>query len=197
MITNDLEQYLPSNAETYDEVYQYYSVRCSEWSGQKSFSLMKHRQGFYIAEIKDEFRIGYSVYIPYSLRGKGLLGNFLRNEFNEQHQFIPPIIITMTDCHVIPVLEKLNVKYKRISSLSDNFIYRELRGLLAGHKAPTHLKERYVFEMVDYESEYLLSYINHFIKTMIPFRHRRLSFTFSILALAYDDRIDEIVEMIK
>lgn len=93
-------KYLDMNADSYESVYQYYRVRSAELRLYLK-GVYKQRSGEYLAKMEDNFgEIWESVYIPLSLRGKGLINNYKGRKF-----------ITIDDCGIVDVCEKVGIYY--------------------------------------------------------------------------------------
>lgn len=106
--------YLPKNASTLEEVYQYYRVRCIEMGANLQY-IEKQPDGCFLATIIFEDERYSSVYIPSDLRGKGLIKNYLDHRF-----------ITIEDCGISDTLEHLGVSYLKLTGWFDSPIYLEL-----------------------------------------------------------------------
>ncbi len=170
--TNDIHPvnaYLPINADSLEEVTQYYKVREQEWFSVEIQNIERIDNGVFIAHALCHGYINaISIYIPYSLRGKGLLKSTLN--MNEYRHFD---IVTMNDCHVFEILSKyVHVdKIYNMFSFSDFFAYRDLRNLLCDEPGineeyllwdiHTHLKLLKRFNTMPLECVKMIQYAYH------------------------------------
>lgn len=155
------------NAETEEEIHQYYTVRCSEWHMVTHFKMNQLMNGCWIVDLfYNALAIGKSVYIPFSLRGKGLFKESLSNIKHSK-------VVTMKDCHVTDVLNKYHRLVFVYSSLSDNMFYRDLRNSLC------HLKDK--------QGNFILPEINNKLTSIsIPMKYQLLK----------NKNVDDIIEML-
>lgn len=175
---HSINDYLPLNADSYDEVYQYYTVRCSEWHRINNFELDVLDNGVYCAKLTNAGQFnGISFYIPYHLRGKGKLKETI-------DMFPTTRLVTMRDCHVIDAIKKYTSNVVMPPALSDSLLYRDLRNSLCSVRG--------------IRQDFLLYEINDYLKSVLysSGSDTRNDQLYKLIPLANDQRINDIIKII-
>lgn len=115
-------EYIPENADSVDEIEQYYLVRSLEMNADIVELVEQPDYTFKCILLKDN-EIYHSIYIPYSVRGLGLIKNYFHLNF-----------LTITDCGIVELLEEHNGNYRVIEGWFEYDEYRQLKSLLGNSK---------------------------------------------------------------
>lgn len=118
-----VDQYIPYDAETLDEVKQYYKVRCMEMNATLN-SLEPDSNGVFVASLTHNNTYYSSIFIPPSLRGQGLL-----KKYAHLH------LLTIDDCAITEALEFNSIPFTKLTGWFDFPEYKEIKEFYGNGKA--------------------------------------------------------------
>lgn len=118
-----MNSYLPMNAETMEEVLQYYRVREAELGAKLTF-ITEHAEGVYLAVLSYKGSLYNSIYITPNARGKGLIKNYTHLS-----------VVTSKDCGIESVLDKLKFSYVMHKGWCDFEQYKTIKQFYGDKKA--------------------------------------------------------------
>lgn len=118
--------FLNMDAETDDDIEQYFSIRSIQFSphGYKYTSKTK-TDGCTLVKYKKNNKSYWSVYVPLSLRGKGLAEKILSNK----------CVVTTPDCSIEDFLKYKNIRYKLEAKYTGFDEYHMIRDFYGNKKA--------------------------------------------------------------
>lgn len=115
-------EYIPENADSIDEIEQYYLVRSLEMNAEILNIIENQDRTFKCTLLKDG-EIYYSIYVPKSQRGLGLITNYFHLSF-----------LTISDCGIIDLLENNKCDYRVITGWFEYDEYLIIKSYLGNTK---------------------------------------------------------------
>lgn len=123
-------QRLPYDADTTDEVIQYYTVRAIQLAAHGyvwSRSLFEMANGVYKTQFFRDGETYDSFFVLKRRRGTGAAGRAIQELENP--------IVTIDDCHIVEFLKKHNVKHEVVKGVFDSFEYKKIEEVYGDQRA--------------------------------------------------------------
>jgi len=123
-------QRLPYDAETTEEMIQYYAVRAMQLAAHDyawSHALVKMADGVYKTQFFRDAKTYDSFFVTKSRRGTGAAGRAIKQLENP--------IVTIDDCHIVEFLKKHNVQHEVVKGVFDSFEYKKIEEVYGDQRA--------------------------------------------------------------